>query len=158
MFDETGNALTMTLSERIAHARKAQGLTQAELGRRVGLSQSAIGSYESESGNEPSIPVLIRIAKETGFTPCWLAFEHGPERVLEHAHNGAPPHPPLNRELIGQIIVRVERLLHEGRLDLLPEKKARMILALYDIIETLPIQDENALAKEIEMLVGRVVR
>lgn len=52
----------MTMGERIKAARKAAGLTQAELGEKVGVAAITIRQYESGKRN-PNIGQLIKIAK-----------------------------------------------------------------------------------------------
>lgn len=48
-------------------AREAAKMTQAELARRTGMSQSAISGYEV-GARQPSLPTLIRILEATGHT------------------------------------------------------------------------------------------
>ena len=48
-------------------ARKAAGLTQAELGRRAGVTQSVISAYEA-GRREPSVATLSRLVDATGAT------------------------------------------------------------------------------------------
>jgi transcriptional regulator with XRE-family HTH domain len=65
----------MDFGTRIAAARLAANLTQAELGERVGLSQKTINGYEGE-GRQPKLGAFVRIALATNTTPEWLAFGH----------------------------------------------------------------------------------
>ncbi len=46
-------------------ARRRCGLTQAELARRAGVTQSVISAYESGAG-QPSLPTLTRLVAATG--------------------------------------------------------------------------------------------
>jgi predicted nucleotidyltransferase/DNA-binding XRE family transcriptional regulator len=46
-------------------ARQRAGLSQAELGRRAGITQSVISAYES-GARQPSMPTLTRIIEATG--------------------------------------------------------------------------------------------
>jgi len=55
------------MGNRIALLRQKKGLSQAALGRKLGLSASAIGMYE-QGRREPSISILILLAKEFGVT------------------------------------------------------------------------------------------
>ncbi len=50
----------------IRMARRRAGLTQAELARRAGTSQSAVSSYES-GRRSPSVATLCRIVAAAGF-------------------------------------------------------------------------------------------
>jgi predicted nucleotidyltransferase/DNA-binding XRE family transcriptional regulator len=51
--------------ELIKQARRAAGLTQAELGRRARTSQSAVAAYES-GAKTPSVETLERLLRATG--------------------------------------------------------------------------------------------
>ncbi|HEY6746335.1 MAG TPA: helix-turn-helix transcriptional regulator, partial [Mycobacteriales bacterium] len=48
-------------------ARKAAGLTQAELARRAGVTQSVISAYEA-GRREPSVATLSRLVDAAGAT------------------------------------------------------------------------------------------
>lgn len=54
--------------------RKNNGLTQSELGRRVGLSKAVVSKYETGIGY-PNFETLIRIAKYFGVTTDYLLGE-----------------------------------------------------------------------------------
>jgi transcriptional regulator with XRE-family HTH domain len=64
-----------TIGERIAWARKERGLTQAELAKRVGISQSAIGSYEAGHREKPR--ELLSIAHVLRASPRWIETGEG---------------------------------------------------------------------------------
>jgi transcriptional regulator with XRE-family HTH domain len=55
----------MTIGEALRDARKAAGLSQAELGRRMGTTQSAVARAENDAA-EPSIAYVRRVAAATG--------------------------------------------------------------------------------------------
>lgn len=57
--------------ERLKQLRKSQGLTQTELGMRVGLSKAVVSKYENGIGF-PSFDVLIRISNYFGITTDYL--------------------------------------------------------------------------------------
>lgn len=61
----------MTLGERIKAAREKIGMTQVELGKKVGVSGVAIMRYEKGS-REPRIEQLQRIANALGTIPAYL--------------------------------------------------------------------------------------
>src|SRR6266516_2466172 len=56
---------SLELGLRLATARRAAGLTQAELAARIGTKQSSISKIESGRVT-PTLPVLDRIARATG--------------------------------------------------------------------------------------------
>lgn len=51
--------------------RKSHGMTQAELGSRIGLSKAVVSKYENSMGY-PTFDVLIRIADYFGVTTDYL--------------------------------------------------------------------------------------
>jgi transcriptional regulator with XRE-family HTH domain len=68
----------------IRDARRAAGLTQAELAARLGVSQSAIAKLERE-GSNPTVETLDRVLRPTGhrlqlIAPAWgtAVSEPGP--------------------------------------------------------------------------------
>jgi len=61
----------MILMDRLARRMRDKGISQAELARRVGISQQAIGKLVN--GSSRSSPNIGRIAEELGTTPAYLA-------------------------------------------------------------------------------------
>ena len=51
--------------ELLRHARKRARLSQAELARRAGVTQSVVSAYES-GARQPSLPTLARLIQATG--------------------------------------------------------------------------------------------
>lgn len=66
------------MSTRVRRARTSVTLSQAELGRRVGVARSAVTQWEQPQGTTPSVGHLVKIAKETGVCFEWLATGRGP--------------------------------------------------------------------------------
>jgi len=60
-----------TLGARIAQAREALGLSQTELGTRIGLSQTAVSKAELNK-TTPTEPHLAAMSRELGVTVAWL--------------------------------------------------------------------------------------
>ena len=63
----------MVISERVRERLTAKGLSQSELARRVGISQSAVAKLALGTGYGSKH--LHRIARELGTTPAYLAGE-----------------------------------------------------------------------------------
>ena len=61
---------------RIRSARRDAGLTQEELGNRVGVSQSYIAKLENGETKNPGLNVIMDIAKEVGRSAAWMLYEH----------------------------------------------------------------------------------
>lgn len=57
-------------ANRLLYARELRGLTQGELARAAGISQSAIASYES--GKRNSAKNFVRLAHALHVNPLWL--------------------------------------------------------------------------------------
>lgn len=58
-------------AERLKQARKMTGLTQARFAPKIGLTKNGYALYET-ARRDPSIPTLIRIAKELKISADWL--------------------------------------------------------------------------------------
>lgn len=78
-----------TLAERLKQARKAAGLSQAALAKRVGTGQSTIGSIEN--GRNHGSGFLVSIARALGISPDWLASGHGQMQGEEVPDRGFTP-------------------------------------------------------------------
>ena len=59
------------LGRRISALRREQGLSQAELAHRLGISPSAMGMYE-QGRREPSADTLVALARELQVTTDFL--------------------------------------------------------------------------------------
>lgn len=59
------------MGERLKQLRKAHGMTQKQLGIRVGLRDNSISLFESDT-REPSASMLVRLASELHTTPDYL--------------------------------------------------------------------------------------
>jgi transcriptional regulator with XRE-family HTH domain len=67
-----------TFSQRVRLARMACGWTQKELASASGLTQSAIGNYESGQRIQPPGDALLRLAEALSVAPLWLSQGGGP--------------------------------------------------------------------------------
>ena len=76
------------LRNRLKDARKAAGMTQQSLARKVGVSQSTIASLET--GEHKTATNLAEIAAVLGVEALWLSSGRGPKtadatiRVVDH--------------------------------------------------------------------------
>ena len=61
----------MMLGIRIAILRISKGWSQAELGRQLGVSASAVGMYE-QGRREPSLDLVVQLARVFGVTTDYL--------------------------------------------------------------------------------------
>ena len=79
------------LGARIAGLRRAQGLSQAELARRLKISPSAMGMYE-QGRREPPIQTLVAISRELQVSTDFLL-------------TGQPATPP-DTQVLDQLLTR----------------------------------------------------
>ena len=74
------------LGERIGALRRVNGLSQAELARRLKISASAMGMYE-QGRREPSAQILVALSRELGVSTDFLltgqAVSSGEAALLE---------------------------------------------------------------------------
>lgn len=82
-----------TPGQRIKAEREAKGLTQEQLAKMVGSSQSTIASLERRGSK--SSAVLAKIAAALGLNALWLAEKKGPKYL-----NDAPELPPDEAALL----------------------------------------------------------
>ena len=61
----------MTLGERIALARKQAGLSQEQLGDKLGVSRQAVSKWESDQTN-PDVAYVARMCRLLGVSSDWL--------------------------------------------------------------------------------------
>lgn len=118
-----------TFSDRLRHARKLRGMTQQALARAGGLSQSAIGSYES--GQRQSSRALFKLAAALKVSAVWLDTGRGPMDALEVYRHG-----PLDQDHLLMESARTGRRAYPSqgfspavlsRLEMLTPREKRML-------------------------------
>lgn len=145
-----------TLGARIAHYRRAAGLSQAELAKECGWkSQSRIGNYEKDT-REPTLADLEKIAAALGMSVSQLAYgEHVkiPQsaqaaeiaRIAQAAPSTRPPEPAD----ISPITPPVKPGLNMAALQKLKGKVTPRSLAAIERIERAAMQ---GLLKEADLV------
>ena len=93
------------LKDRIAQARKAAGLSQEQLGEKLGVSRQAISKWESGAAN-PDVAYLAAMCRELGVSSDWLLLGEEPD--------GAPPPPRRCPQCGGGVIERDSFCPHCG--------------------------------------------
>ena len=77
----------MTLGERIAQARKQAGLSQEQLGEKLGVSRQAVSKWEGDQTN-PDVAYVAQMCRTLGVSSDWLLLGE------EAARNAAPERCP----------------------------------------------------------------
>jgi transcriptional regulator with XRE-family HTH domain len=90
-----GTLRGMGWRQKLLLARKRAGLTQDELGKRVGVSGQAINTYENENTNPP-VGRFVALAVACGVAPAWLIDDVLPDDV-----------PAGDVALVGELIRRL---------------------------------------------------
>jgi transcriptional regulator with XRE-family HTH domain len=98
---------------RLAQIRKSRGLTQAELGERVGLSNRMIAHYEREDAQPPG-PILPDLARALGVTTDELL--------------GVEPLPETTSPKTARLLKRLQRI------EQLPPADQRAVLKVLDAL------------------------
>ena len=73
----------MEIGDKIRNARLAKGMTQEELGERIGVQKSAIAKYESGRVVNIKRSTLKKISDILGLRPSELIFEEKEESVID---------------------------------------------------------------------------
>ena len=106
----------MTLGQRISGYRKALGISQEELGARLGVSRQAVSKWETGAA-APDMENLLALAREFGVSVAELTATPEPPAPAEAAGGPEPPPPPRRRGWwIGVALVLVLLVFMTGTL------------------------------------------
>lgn len=116
---------------RLKEMREALGLDQAEFGKSIGIaSRDTIYRWEKENGYPPG-NVLHAINDKYGINIDWIVTGRGSMKGEATRAPRVKP-PQLDTDVLNQVIVGVEKALAGIRRVLKPEKKAELIILLYE--------------------------
>lgn len=76
-------------SERLLHARQQRGLSQADLARLCGLSQSAISNYEN--GTRRDAREILELARALNVSALWLRKGTGKMEFMDEGYTLSEP-------------------------------------------------------------------
>ena len=88
----------MTLCEKLTQARKAAGLTQADVAAKLNVSRQAVSRWESGQ-SKPSTEKLLALAKIYGVSLDWLCSDASDAGALVQEKNLDERDPVCNSEL-----------------------------------------------------------
>lgn len=150
----------MTIGERIKEARKAAGITQEDLGKKLGVSGSYIAQYETNKRN-PKVITLQRIAKALN-THVFDLIGIGKEldkyevKYVVTEKDGSPPTPERLAE-IEEVLSKGPRGIYDSFSDYEKEKFWKMIMEplyaqLSDAFDRLNTEGQQTAVKRVEEL------
>lgn len=115
----------------------------ADLSRKSGLAASAI--HKIKNGTEPKISSLKRICDALNVSSDWLLTgkEPAPAKELISVQNPNEFEGKFKNDRLALAIETVEDVLAESKRTMNPDKKATLIMAVYDLY-----QDEEKPAKQ----------
>lgn len=125
------------ISSRIRAARERLGYTQSRMAEAVGGKLRGWQEYE-KGRSQPGGRVLAHLVA-LGINANWLLTGEGPMFTKDLA----TAHEPLDRELLMRVIETIEVTLEKAQGRMPPEKKANVIVALYDICSNSGTQPES---------------
>lgn len=130
-------------------SRRAGG--KRRLAEMAGLSESQLHRITSGE-SQAKIENVAAMAINCGVSIDWLATGRGAagtQGVAEHAalYQGASA-------LLRDVLIAVEKILEEHALPMAPEKKAEMILLLYDFSQAKGKVDDAAVGRLLRLVTG----
>lgn len=108
----------MALHDRIKEARKNAGMTQTELGEKIGVAKTTIAGYEKS--REPTAAQLGEIADVLGVDVTFLLQDEIKKRYdssatlqeMEHIIKKYRSLDPYGQEAVDNVLDEVQKLLH----------------------------------------------
>jgi transcriptional regulator with XRE-family HTH domain len=138
-------------------------LNRDEFAASLNVSRRTLQRYELGEG-QPDALFLRTICDRYGINPGWLLLGDEPMRKTDSPYrivmDDAPDSAPTIMESVTlEIVIRkLEEHLEQQEIYLPPAKKARIIIALYEIIgEEMPPGDEAARDKKLAKMLRLVV-
>lgn len=122
-------------------ARKALALSQADFCVQSGYNVRTYQRNE-EGRNEAGITLGAAFAR-AGINVNWLLTGEGPMRIEDLQAAKTPD--SLDRERMRLAMEAVEEGLSEAKLTMVPAKKAELLLAAYDLLETYGVTKEKVM-------------
>jgi len=116
-----------SFGERLYNTRKSRGLSQTELGVRVGLSQRMVSHYEGDPPEAPPLSTIAKIAEALSVTVSYLVGESTQKGIKDESMPGFKK--------------------HYKTLQTLPPKDQKKVLEYADLLASAHSQ-ENAVAAE----------
>jgi transcriptional regulator with XRE-family HTH domain len=138
----------MEIADRLKSIRSFLGKTQKEMAATLGVSLGSWQAYEAGS-SYPGGRVLEELAR-LGVNSNWVLLEEGEMmRGQETIDSGLP----VDKQVLWEVIVRVERIFARLSKPWPPEKKAELIVLLHD-----EVMEGELKSEDVEKNVLRIVK
>lgn len=136
-----------TLAERLKDFREARGLSQAQMAEAMETKTNVYQRYEN-GAQSPGSDKLAKLAHHLKvLNTHWLLTGEG-EMLL----TPPPAPPPLNLELLEEVIENIETILKSGRRNVSAKKKAELISVLYQMSEKAGHVDPAIIVRIIKLI------
>ena len=119
------------IAERIKIIRESLGLNQKSFAESIGISSNATISRWERGLNFPPADTLAVIQEKYGISVEWIVTGQGTMKGETTRTPRVKP-PLLDTDLLSEVIIGVEKAVVEERLVFKPEKKAELIILLYE--------------------------
>ena len=141
------------MKNRIKFLREKLDLSQKEMGLKLAIPLTTISKYETGIV-KPSSEILSNIGKVFNVNLNWLLIGEGDMFTKGNIENFIPNQNSidLDLELMKDIIKQTEKIFQEKKLDLSPEKKAELIILLYEEIKEGEMQKEKLDSKLLKFV------
>lgn len=148
------NEMTPIVStgERITIYRKEKRLSQQELADLLGVSRGYVGNIES-GRNEPSSSFLMLLASKLNVSADWVLTGDG--EMLKGKAATIQSSATLDGERLTLAIETVEEGLEVTHRVMKPDKKAELIMAVYDLFKN---QDRDRDEKQTKQFMLKLVQ
>jgi transcriptional regulator with XRE-family HTH domain len=135
------------MGARLKAWRAAERLSQDAAGAALGVPVGTYQKYElgSRGPNAESMEAFAR----AGINVNWLLLGQGPMLIADLADATRGPD-ILDRERMDLALATIERGLAKANMEVAPEKKGRLLLAIYDYLEEEGVT-ENTVANIIRL-------
>lgn len=107
--------------------------TRTKAAEIAGISTDQLARYTSGK-SQPAFVPIAKMAQAMGVSLEWIWTGEGPMLAAERVA-GPGPSSAINRKLLQDCLEAVDQVLEEADRYLPPDKKAELILALYDLFE-----------------------
>jgi len=124
--------------------------TQREFGKILGVSKATVSKYESGI-SIPSSDTLRKIASEGNKPIEWLLRgdqSSAPQPLGQTPEIcGAGPGPPLDMALLAEILTEIQKFIAGKRLELSPQREARLVALVYDHCQADKVKPDRMLVE-----------